>query len=135
MDTLRILTLDEVRAHCNVDYEEDDALLTAYGSAAEESVLRQTRRTAAELVALGGGTFPVQLRLAMAMLAATWYRLREAASGVDQHAVPYAVDFLVKPYVMLTGTEREYDPWDGYPGGASGETESGTGETEEETAG
>ena len=51
---------------------------------------------------MGGGSLPVELRLAMLLLTAHWYRLREAVAGIEQSLVPMAYDFLVKPFVKLT---------------------------------
>lgn len=102
MDELRFLTLDEVKGQCRVDFEDDDLLLALYGKAAEDAVVRATRRTPEELEELGGGSLPVELRLAMLLLTAHWYRLREAVSGIEQSLVPMAYDFLVKPFVKLT---------------------------------
>lgn len=102
MDELRFLTLDEVKGQVRVDFEDDDLLLSLYGKAAEDAVVRATRRTPEELEGLGGGSLPVELRLAMLLLTAHWYRLREAVAGIEQSLVPMAYDFLVKPFVKLT---------------------------------
>lgn len=110
MEKLRFLTLDEIKGQCRVDFIDDDVVLALYGRAAEDAVMGATRRTAEELEAMGGGTLPVQLRLAMLLLTAHWYRLREAVSGITQSMVPMAYDYLVKPFVRLTETEEEDAP-------------------------
>lgn len=102
MGDLQFLTLDDIKAQCRVDFEDDDALLAQYGRAAEDAVVRETRRSVEELTELGGGAVPQPLKLAALMLTAHFYRLREPVSGVTQDAVPYALDYLVKPFVKLT---------------------------------
>lgn len=102
METLAFLTLDEIKSQCRVDFEEDDALLLLYGAAAERAVVDATRRPLLELARMGHGAIPVRLRLAALMLAAHFYRIREPVSGLAQAAVPYTLDYLVKPYVRLT---------------------------------
>lgn len=107
METLEYLTIEDLKRQCRVDFEDDDELLSLYGSAAERAVVAATRRSAEELAAMGGGTMPVALRLAMLLLAAHYYRLREAVTGVGQEGVPYAYEYLVKPYVRLSGTDAD----------------------------
>ena len=108
METLAFLSLDEIKQQCRVDFEEDDRLLLMYGAAAERAVVDATRRPLRELAMMGGGAVPVRLRLAALMLAAHFYRVREPVAGLSQAAVPYTLDYLVKPYVRLT--ERPAPP-------------------------
>lgn len=98
-----VVTLEELKAQMNVDYDDEvnDAYITRLGRAATSSIIRRTRRTQEELTAIGGGTFPEELRLAIVQLAAHWYRVRETVSGTSQAAVPFSLDFLVKPYTRL----------------------------------
>ena len=99
---LQIVTLSELTAHCNA-LQEDAALLTSYGEAAEASVFRKTRRTADELIEMGGGeNFPPEIHQAVLILAAHWYRVREAVASVAQAKVPFGVDFLLTPFRKYT---------------------------------
>ena len=54
------------------DFDDDDAYLRHLLEAAEEAVVRATNRTAAELVARGGGQLPRALSVAAFSLAAHW---------------------------------------------------------------
>lgn len=67
---MKYLTLDFIKQHCNVDYDDDDAKLEQYGNAAEGVVLRTLGRSGAELEAMGGGEMPAEVITAMAMLVA-----------------------------------------------------------------
>lgn len=98
-----VVTLEELKAQMNVDYDDEinDAYIARLGRAATSSIINRTRRTREELTVLGGGTFPEELRLAIVQLAAHWYRVRESVSGTSQAAVPFTLDFLVKPYTRL----------------------------------
>lgn len=79
----------------------DNELLSFYMEAAERHVVGMTQRDEAELVAACGGDLPFELKQAALLLAAHWYRQREAASDSSQSAVPYGVAALVKRWREL----------------------------------
>lgn len=79
----------------------DSDLLTHYMLAAQESVVLATARSEAELADIGGGDIPAGLKQAALMLAAHWYNQRESVAGVQMHAVPDALQSLVKPFRKL----------------------------------
>ena len=116
--TLKIVTLSELKAQMRVEENDEDALITQYGIAAERQVITETRRTYDELLAIGYAEyndtepasndsidakwFPAMLRVAILMFAAQLYRNREpVASGTIVAAIPYTLEVLVKPYVKL----------------------------------
>lgn len=115
MAELRVVTLDELKAQMRVDFEDEDDIITLYGSAAEDAVIEGTRRTLEELKRIGyaekndgsrdGELFPDRLRLAILILAAHNYRNREPVASVSQNPVPYSLEIYCKPYRKLT--ERE----------------------------
>lgn len=78
----------------------DDAVLSLYLDAAEAIVLQRTNRTAADLLEEGGGVLPPPLIHAIMLLGGHYYANREAV-GSNTAALPYGVDFLVKPYKRL----------------------------------
>lgn len=111
---LRVVTLDELKMQMRVDLEEEDAIIEAYGMAAEDTVASMTRRTLEELAVIGraeaqlagevedvAADFPPRLKVAVLMLAAHWYRNREPVATVAMNAVPYSLEVLVKPYRKL----------------------------------
>lgn len=99
------LSLDELKEHIRVDkdFYDDDAYIERLGKAALRHVFHMTNRPMEELVEMGEGEFPEELRFAACQLAAHWYRVREIVSSIAQNRVPDTFDVLVKPYVWLGG--------------------------------
>lgn len=115
---LRVLTLEQIRHQCAVDWDDDDEQLTACGIAAEDAVIDETRRTLDELIVRGynertgervedvadvpGGVawFPHRLKSAMLMLTAELFKNREISSEKAQNRVK-TYDILTKPYRRL----------------------------------
>lgn len=95
------LTLEELKKQTNVDFDEDDAYLQQLGRVAILQVVNMTRRPVEELKEMGGGKFPEELRLAALQLVDHWYRVRASVTTLNQSAVPFGLDFLVKPFVKL----------------------------------
>ena len=96
------LTLDELKQHLNIDYDDDDIYLAYIGKVAMLRITGMTNRTLDDLKSLGGGAYPEELRLAALQLAAHWYRVRESVSSVNQSAVPFGLNLLVKPFTKLS---------------------------------
>lgn len=101
------LTLDELKKQARVEWDEEDDLLTLYGQAACEAVLRYTGRREEDLIGLnaertGQAELPKAVTVAALMLAAHWYRTREAVSGLTQAVVPYGIEWLLRPWTKLT---------------------------------
>lgn len=125
--SLKVVTLEELKAQMREDFEGEDNLITLYGEAAEDAVIGATRRTFEELCRLGytehtglklptdealpgeslpgGAWFPSRLKVAILMLAAHSHRNREPVAAVAQNVVPYALDMYIKPYVKLSDRE------------------------------
>lgn len=114
---LKVVDIETLKAQMRVDFDDEDALIELYGEAAEDVVIRGTRRSLDELRRIGyeeqtgeaapedlpeGEWFPTRLKLAVLMMAAHSYRNREPVASVGQNVVPYAYDVLVKPYRKLT---------------------------------
>lgn len=122
-----MLTLEQIKSHCRLELEEteEDALLQGYGRAARRMVETATGRRLFLVVLpldappdAGGDEYylrgllpesapenalPVtdDVRLAMLMLVAHWYRNREPvteATAGGSKALPLAFDALVGPY-------------------------------------
>ena len=99
------ITLAELKAQCKVEDNNEDALLTLYGNAAEEIILKLAERSVEGIIADNGGTFPQALKVAILMLANYWYDMREAGAGYQVRAVPYGIPMLVKASTRLGETE------------------------------
>lgn len=99
---MALVDLELLKAHVHADdFSADDNYLDALLEAAEAWVVKSTRRTPQDLMRLNHGELPPELRQAILLLAGHWYNQREAASAVQMHTVPFAVDALVKPFVRL----------------------------------
>lgn len=114
---LQVVTLAELKQQMRVEESYEDTLITEYGKAAERYVITDTRRTLAELNAIGyeetQGTdpvadpgvqyFPAPLKVAILMFAANLYRNREpVVTGTISSTIPCTLDAMIKPYVKLT---------------------------------
>lgn len=96
------VSLELLKKHVRADdFSDDDDYLSHLLETAQQHVTMSTSRTAAELMAMGAGEYPLPLRHAILMLAAHWYNQRESVSATQMHDVPDALQALVKPYRKL----------------------------------
>lgn len=122
MESLRVVTLDELKKQMRVDFEDEDDIISLYGVAAEDAIIHGTERTLDELNAIGyeeqSGSpavretpgveyFPRRLKLAILILAAHNYRNREPVAAVSQNPVPFSIDVYTKPYRKLSDREEK----------------------------
>lgn len=103
---MKFLTIDDIRQHCRIDFNDEDAVLELYGAAAEDTMLNTIGRGFDELLALYGEV-PAPLRQATLLLTASSYQHREPSSAQNQSVIPYAFDILVKPYMRLADRDGE----------------------------
>jgi len=99
------LTLDAIKAQCRIErcFTGEDQLLTIYGNAAEDGILRVLNRSIDEIRESYGGV-PDGLKVAGLMLAEHLYTHRGPTENVQLSSIPYAVDFYMKPYMKLART-------------------------------
>ena len=96
-----VVSLDVFKKHVRADdFSDDDDYLTELLETAESAVIKATNRSKDELEQMEG-KFPPMLKQAMMMLAAHWYNQRESVSTVQMHAVPDALQALIKPFRKL----------------------------------
>ena len=96
-----VVSLDVFKKHVGADdFADDDDYLTELLETAESAVIKATNRSKDELEQMEG-KFPPMLKQAMMMLAAHWYNQRESVSTVQMHAVPDALQALIKPFRKL----------------------------------
>ena len=93
--------LEDLKIQCNVDFEEDDRLLIKYATAAERFIERRLNTTFKDITTENGGVFPEDIEMAILMVAAHWYRVREAISSATQSRVPFGVEALITPYKKI----------------------------------
>lgn len=97
---MQIVTLAEIKAHARIDESTEDTILTTYGESAEELVLNLCNRTLDSIIEEYGNV-PVNIKHAVLMLVAHSYSQRQPASLQNLYTVPYTLDALIKPYMIL----------------------------------
>lgn len=95
------VSLELLKKHVRVDFDDDDEYLEHLLMTAEEAVISRTHRTKEELIEANEGFFPMRLKQAILVLAASWHDQRESISSVKFHAVPDSLQALIKPFVRL----------------------------------
>lgn len=89
------------------DFSDDDQYLAHLLAAAEEYITTATNCTNDELLAAGGGKYPVRLQQAVLLIAGHWYNQREAVSGVQMTEVPYTAQAIIKQFRKLVNKPTE----------------------------
>jgi hypothetical protein len=105
---LKWLTLDNIKAQCRIMPENtlEDKILTLYGAAAENALLNAMNRTVESLIE-DYGEVPDDLHVAGLLLANHLYEHRGPTTNVSLSVVPYALDWLWKPYAILASNKKE----------------------------
>ena len=95
--------LERLRQQCRIDFEDPatDSLLLSLQKQGEAFVLSRVNRTREELVEIGGGEWPEDLRLAVLVFVADHYANPE---GRERPNLTRA--YLVRPDQRLTGGQR-----------------------------
>ncbi len=104
---MAVTSLELLKQHVRADdFADDDEYLLHLLDAAELSIVHYTNRSLADLLELGGGKdFPADLTHAILLICGHWYNQRESVSAQQMHAVPHALESLIRPYrVLITDT-------------------------------
>lgn len=101
---MKFLTLEDIRQHVRIDWNDEDSVLELYGAAAEDTVLNVIGRTFDEVLSVYGEV-PEDLRVATLLVVSGSYQHREPSSPQNMSVVPYGFDLRVKPYMRLAGGE------------------------------
>ena len=107
---MKWLTVEYIKQHSRIDYDCEDALLQLYGVAAEETVMNIIGRDYNDIVEnFGTEEMPIPAAIIQAtlILVDTSYMQRTAVSPQQMSPVPYAFDFLIKPYMRLATKKNE----------------------------
>ena len=113
---MKFLTLNEIKDQCRIehDFTLEDTLLTAYGGASENTLLRICNRSYDDLLTHfgdddgeGGKVVPDDFRVAALLLTKHLYEHRGPTENVSVSMVPYALDQLIKPFIRLTTDETQ----------------------------
>ncbi|MGL5894507.1 MAG: head-tail connector protein [Bacteroidales bacterium] len=93
---MKTITLEELRAQVNVDYDDDDDYLSALIDVAEEAVESHINRPLEEL--LVEGKYPARIKHAVKLLCANLNQNRESIAYSSPHQVPYTYEYLLQPF-------------------------------------
>lgn len=99
---MKYLTLDYIKKHSRIDFDDDDELLTLYAEAAETATLNYIGRSLEELKDENGGIVPAPVFEATLMIVDNLYQQRSPSSSMQLYTVPYTFDYLIRPYMKLT---------------------------------
>lgn len=94
---MRIVTLEEVKAHSKVELECESERLVQTAEAAEEAIENMLGRTYDDLID-EKGCVPVSVKLGILMLTTHLYD-NNIVSPVPMSSVPYTIDPLLRPYM------------------------------------
>ena len=109
---MKWLSLEWIKAHSRIDFNNEDSLLELYGSSAESTILNLCNRTAEDLID-EYGEIPPPLYEAALMLVEMSYTQRSPVSQTQPYPV-LAFDIKVKPYMKLTSNSYEQNNNNGY---------------------
>lgn len=101
---MKWLTLEWIKKHSRIDFNDEDDLLELYGEAAEEAVLNICNRSYTDIVGTYGEV-PKPLFVAALMLVEESYTQRSAVSPQNMYDVQ-GFDTMIKPYMKLTTNNR-----------------------------
>lgn len=99
---MKWLTIDYIKRHSRIEYDCEDDLLRTYAEGAEETILHICNRTYENLKETYGEV-PAAIMHASLLLCDASYTYRSPASPANLSVVPYSIDLLIKPYVLLAG--------------------------------
>ena len=98
---MKWLTLEKIKMHSRIDYNDEDELLTLYGESAEDMIENVTGKKYAEIME-EYGEIPKPLYYASLMLVECSYTQRSPVTMTNLAHVQYTFVCLVKPYMKLT---------------------------------
>ena len=97
-----------IKEHCRIDGNEEDAILTRYGNAAEVGILQLMNRTWEDVCEnLSQEEIQGNLTIAGLLLVNHLYKHRGPTENIQAYLIPYEIDFWVKPFIRLTSVTNE----------------------------
>lgn len=97
---MKYLTLEMIKSHSRIQFDCEDDLLQLYAESAEDTVLNMLNRSYDDLVS-AYGEVPKPVVQATLMLVDNSYINRSPVSPQQLYQVPYTIDVLLKPYMIL----------------------------------
>ena len=92
--------LEDIKRHLNVDFNEDDNLITSMIEAAEASVENSIGAPLADITI--DGELPVALKHVIRIMTANFYEYKEGMTYGKIQTVPLTYSHLLAPYIVLT---------------------------------
>ena len=92
--------LEDIKRHLNVDFNEDDNLITSMIETAEASVEKNIGAPLADIAI--EGELPADLKHALRIMAASFYEYREGLTYGKIQSVVFSLSHLLAPYIQLT---------------------------------
>ena len=98
---MEYLTVEYIKAHSRIDYDCEDDLIDAYGTAAEKTVIKLLGRSLDDLKEANDGMVPAPVIVATYQIADSLIQHRAPTEQVNLSVVPYGIDLMLKPYIVL----------------------------------
>lgn len=99
-------TIEYIKEHSRIDYNDEDSLLEIYANAAEDTILNICNRTYEDIISVYG-RIPAPIKQATLMLVENSFMQRSPVSMQNLYHVPYSFDLLIKPYMRLVDSNVE----------------------------
>lgn len=87
------ISVDDLKRHLNIDYDEDDQYLTELIEAAESAIELYIQQPLSGLAE--DGNLPSDMKMAVRLLAGGFYANREPAAFAASSEIPYGLTFLL----------------------------------------
>lgn len=101
---MKWLTIDYIKQHSRLDYDDEISVIELYADSAEQAILNTLNRSYQDIIEHYGDV-PAPIRHATLMLCDMSYERRNPVTGQSLSVVPYSIDILLKPYMRLTAEE------------------------------
>ena len=97
---MKFITLEMVKKHARIEYDDEDDLIEMYCESAEDTILGILNRSYDSIIEEYGDIPPV-IRHTTAELAADSFTHRTPSSPTALHLEPYHIDFKLRQYMIL----------------------------------
>lgn len=94
------VTLEDIKRHLNVDFNDDDTLITSMMEAAEVSIEQSINTPLADIAE--EGVLPKDLVHAIRIMTSVFYEYREGFTHGKIMQVPFTLAHLLTPYRKLS---------------------------------
>jgi len=97
------ISLEDVKLHLRVDFNDDDKYIEQLINVAEASLANNLGITLENLLLSGSlSDLPADLKHAENILVSQWYENREPVNTLLVRKIPYSLDYLIYPHKYWT---------------------------------